>query len=183
MLASGFLLPNLSARQFEQNNLTTVVQCALDKSGMPADLLELELTESLVMDDPEMAQIAMKELKDLGVHLSLDDFGTGYSSLLYLRSFPFHQLKIDREFVSDIPSDTSAAALMNGIISIARNLNLETVAEGVETQEQLNFLVKSECDILQGFLFSKPLPADQYAQFLRQGTSLASVLEGGVCGL
>ncbi len=168
---------NLSARQFAQNNLVTVIQCALDKSGMPADLLELELTESLVMDDPDMARIALKELKKMGVHLSLDDFGTGHSSMLYLRSFPFDQLKIDREFVSDITTDAAAAALMNGIISIAHNLNLETVAEGVETQEQLNSLINSECDILQGFLFSKPLPAEQYAKLLRQGAPLASVTE------
>ena len=170
---------NLSARQFEQNNLITVVQCALDNSGMPADLLELELTESLVMDDPEMAQIAMQELKKLGVHFSLDDFGTGYSSMLYLRNFPFNQLKIDRGFVADITSDASSAALMNGIISIAHNLNLETVAEGVETQEQLNFLITTECDILQGYLFSKPVPAGQYAKLLRQGKPLISV-SGGV---
>ena len=166
---------NLSARQFEQNNLTTIVQGALDNSGMPADLLELELTESLVMDDPDMAQIALKELKKLGVHLSLDDFGTGYSSLLYLRNFPFNQLKIDRAFVADITSDAAAAALMSGIISIAHNLNLETVAEGVETQEQLNSLINSECDMVQGFLFSKPLSAEQYAQLLRTGANLSQV--------
>ena len=166
---------NLSARQFGQNNLTTIVQRALDNSGMPADLLELELTESLVMDDPDMAQVSLRELKALGVHLSLDDFGTGYSSLLYLRSFPFHQLKIDRAFVADITSDAAAAALINGIISIAHNLNLETVAEGVETQEQLDFLIAAECDILQGYLFSQPLPADQFAQLLRTGVNLSQV--------
>nr|WP_272977240.1 EAL domain-containing protein [Pelovirga terrestris] len=166
---------NLSARQFEQNDLTTIVQGALDNSGMPADLLELELTESLVMDDPEMAQIALKELKKLGVHLSLDDFGTGYSSMLYLRSFPFDQLKIDRGFVADITTDAAAAALMNGIISIAHNLHLETVAEGVESQEQLNSLIHSNCDIVQGFLFSKPLPAEQYAELLRTGVNLGSI--------
>ena len=166
---------NLSARQFEQNNLTTIVEHALDNNGMPPDLLKLELTESLVMDDPDMAQIALKELKDLGVHLSLDDFGTGHSSMLYLRRFPFDQLKIDRGFVADITTDAAAAALMNGIISIAHNLHLETVAEGVETQEQLNFLIAAQCDILQGFLFSKPVPAEQYAQLRRTGANLSQV--------
>lgn len=166
---------NLSARQFEQKDLTIIIQHALKQSGMHPDLLELELTESILMENPGEAQQTLQKLKNLGIHLSLDDFGTGYSSFNYLRRFPFDTLKVDQSFIQDVTTDPSCASVVSGIIGIAHNLNLAAVAEGVETQEQLDFLITCECDILQGYLFSKPLPAEQYAQFLCAGVNLGDV--------
>jgi EAL domain-containing protein (putative c-di-GMP-specific phosphodiesterase class I) len=171
---------NLSARQFQSGDLSVEIRTILTQSGMPAELLNLELTESITMEDPDHAQQILRQLKDLGVDLSLDDFGTGYSSLIYLCKFPFDHLKIDRTFIRNIDLETSGKALLKGIIDISHTLNLTAVAEGVETQEQLETLIDYGCDILQGYLFSKPLPAEDFARLLRQGTSLAKVLGGGV---
>jgi EAL domain-containing protein (putative c-di-GMP-specific phosphodiesterase class I) len=131
-------------------------------------LLELELTESMVMNDPVAAEQAMQSLKDLGVSLSLDDFGTGYSSLNYLRRFPVDSLKIDRSFISDVATDPSAASVVASVIDIAHNLGLTAVAEGVETREQLAFLAGCGCDMYQGYLFSKPQPTSEFADMLRE---------------
>ncbi len=159
---------NLSARQFRQGDLTLVVSTLLHESGLDPALLELELTESMMMDEPDNARVTLQELKKLGVGLSLDDFGTGYSSLNYLRRFPVDSLKIDQSFIRDITTDPTGASVVTSIIDIAHNLNLIAIAEGVETQDQLDFLCGNNCDAVQGYLFSRPLPAADFSAFLEQ---------------
>ncbi|WP_282756106.1 putative bifunctional diguanylate cyclase/phosphodiesterase [Desulfuromonas thiophila] len=164
---------NLSSRQFRSGDLPTAVAAALRHSALPASRLELELTESMVMDDPAGAVQTMQQLKGCGLQLSLDDFGTGYSSLNYLRHFPVDCLKIDASFIRDVDRDPSAAAVVTSIIDIAQNLGLTTIAEGVETHAQLTFLRRCQCDALQGYLYSRPLPAADFAQLLAQPPALA----------
>ncbi len=178
-LAPLLMSVNLSARQFQAGTLATEVQTILEQSGMPAELLDLELTESITMEDPDHAQQILQTLKGLGISLSLDDFGTGYSSLIYLSRFPFNHLKIDQNFVQNMAQESSATDLLKGIIDIAHTLNLTAIAEGVETREQLKILSDHGCDMLQGYLFSKPLPPADFARLLRAGTSLEHVLEEG----
>jgi diguanylate cyclase (GGDEF)-like protein len=148
---------NLSARQFQQAGLAARVRAALEHSGLPPSCLEIEITESTVMRDTEEAAGVLRSLKALGVALSIDDFGTGYSSLSYLKTFPLDVLKIDRSFVADVIFDANDAAITRAIIALAHSLNLEAVAEGVETPEQAAFLKENGCDELQGYLFSKPV--------------------------
>ncbi|RNF38783.1 bifunctional diguanylate cyclase/phosphodiesterase [Planococcus salinus] len=151
---------NISARQFSQSNLAATVSQALDQSGLDPKYLELELTESIIQG-ASSAVTAMKELKSMGLHLSIDDFGTGYSSLSYLKLFPIDTLKIDQYFTRNIQADTKDAALVDTIIRMAHNLELNVIAEGVETDEQLAFLRQRHCDQAQGYYFNKPLlPAD-----------------------
>ena len=131
----------------------------LDETGLEPHHLEIELTESTVMDHSDQAHMAMlSQIRELGVRLSIDDFGTGYSSLSYLKNMPFNAIKIDRSFVKDITRDSNDEAIILAIISMAHNLNLEIIAEGVETQEQLDFLRAHHSEKIQGFFFSKPLP-------------------------
>jgi len=160
---------NLSARQFRKGDLPQFVEEVLRDVDLDPRLLDLELTESMVMDDPKGAERTMRDLKSLGVSLSLDDFGTGYSSLNYLRRFPVDSLKIDRSFIRDVADDPSGASVVTSVIDIAHNLGLTSVAEGVETSEQLAFLAACGCDIYQGYLCSKPLPAEELAALLREG--------------
>ncbi|MFO7813522.1 MAG: EAL domain-containing protein, partial [Pelovirga sp.] len=169
---------NLSARQFRQGDLAATVNSILSESGLDPGLLELELTESMIMDDPQGAEQALVALKNLGVSLSLDDFGTGYSSLNYLSRFPVDHLKIDQSFIRDIGTSAARTAVVSSIIDIAHNLQLMAIAEGVETQDQLAFLVANKCDAMQGYLFSKPLPAGAFAQLLRQGICLNDIVSG-----
>jgi len=159
---------NLSARQFCQGDLASTVNTILCQSGLDPDFLELELTESMVMDDPQGAEQTLISLKNLGVSLSLDDFGTGYSSLNYLSRFPVDHLKIDQSFTRDIGTSDARTAVVSSIINIAHNLQLTAIAEGVETHEQLAFLMANDCDAVQGYLFSKPLPAEDFATLLKQ---------------
>ena len=158
---------NLSVRQFLQNDLVSSIAAALAETGLAPDCLELELTESLVMTDVEHAIGILRQLKDLGVYLSIDDFGTGYSSLSYLKRFPIDVLKIDQSFVRDISVDADDAAITVSIISLAHSLKLHVIAEGVETQEQLDFLRHHGCDEMQGYLFSPPIAAEQFIQLLQ----------------
>ncbi|QDZ28591.1 EAL domain-containing protein [Noviherbaspirillum sp. UKPF54] len=164
---------NVSARQFTGQDLETVVTAALERHRIAPQCLTLELTESMLMEEPEKAIQRLARLKRLGVLLSLDDFGTGYSSLAYLSRFPMDQLKIDRSFVTGIDSDTRAANIANSIIDLAHCMQLKVVAEGVETASQLAYLAKNRCDEIQGFYFSKPVPADEFASQVRQGKRLA----------
>lgn len=152
---------NVSARQFLENSLTSQVASALKSAGLDPRWLELELTESLIMRDVEGAIERMHELKKLGVSLAIDDFGTGYSSLSTLRRFPLSRLKIDRSFIADIPSKAGDMAITSAIVSLGRTLELEVVAEGVETEEQAHFLAGAGCETLQGFLFARPLPPSE----------------------
>lgn len=149
---------NLSARQLKADIISTI-EVALAVSGLPAQSLELELTESMIMGNPQESVTTLAKLKALGLTIAVDDFGTGYSSLSYLKRFPIDTLKIDREFVRDITNDPDDAAITSAIIALAHSLELNVVAEGVETQEQLNFLAEQGCDQVQGFLLSKPLSA------------------------
>ena len=164
---------NLSARQFAQKNLAESIMTILQETGLPASDLEIELTESLVMTDVERAVGVLDELKAIGVQLSIDDFGTGYSSLSYLKRFPIHVLKIDQSFVRDIASSTDDAAIVALIISLAHSLKLNVIAEGVETPEQLAYLNQHDCDEMQGYLFSRPVPAAAFETLLRQDKCLS----------
>jgi diguanylate cyclase (GGDEF)-like protein/PAS domain S-box-containing protein len=151
---------NVSARQFRENHITAAVAEALAESGLEPKYLELELTESLVMQDVERAIETMKELRGLGVRLSIDDFGTGYSSLSALKRFPVERLKIDRSFIQDLPDDEDDRAVAAAVISLGQKLNLRVIAEGVETEAQVAFLRENHCDELQGYHFSRPVVAD-----------------------
>jgi len=167
------LAVNLSARQFQQKDLTTFIRDVLQETGLDARYLELEITESLAMDDVHQAISILHSLKELGVQISIDDFGTGYSSLSYLKKFPIQTLKIDRSFVNDISHDPDDAAIASSIIVMAHSLKLNVIAEGVETASQLNFLRDRNCNEMQGYLFSKPLSAEAFEEMLASGISLS----------
>jgi predicted signal transduction protein with EAL and GGDEF domain len=155
---------NLSAYQFNRDDIVQVVRRALRDSGLNPELLELELTESLTLDDTERAIATMHKLKDLGVALSLDDFGTGWSSLSYLRRFPLDRIKIDRSFMRDVVTDPTASALVRSIITLGKTLGLGCIAEGVETHEQFGYMRQLLCHEVQGFLFSPAVPEEQLAE-------------------
>lgn len=157
---------NLSARQFRQKGLEQMIARVLQETGCNATCLELEITESVIMESPEIATDTLNKLSEMGVQLSIDDFGTGYSSLSYLKRFPIHSLKIDRSFVRDITTDADDAAIAKAIIALAHSMKLEIVAEGVETIDQLNFLREQKCDYMQGYYFSTALPPAQLQEFL-----------------
>jgi EAL domain-containing protein (putative c-di-GMP-specific phosphodiesterase class I) len=157
---------NLSARQLRDERLVDRVAQALADTGMDPDGLELEITESVVMQQPEASLGLLRRVRALGVRLSMDDFGTGYSSLSHLKLLPINTVKIDQSFVRDIPADENDAAIAQAIIVLARTLRLGVIAEGVETHEQLEFLRAHGCDTMQGYLFSPPLPAAELARFL-----------------
>jgi diguanylate cyclase (GGDEF)-like protein/PAS domain S-box-containing protein len=161
---------NLSPRQFNQSELVIDIINILEDTGLPPENLELEITESMVMSNPERATAILRELRAVGVHLAIDDFGTGYSSLGYLKSFPVHTLKIDRSFIQDVPADPDDVAITHAIIAMGHSLRLDVVAEGVETAEQLAFLREHGCDYMQGFLVGKPMPAEELSRLLAERT-------------
>lgn len=163
---------NLSFRQFNQVDLSERLVRILDESGLDPSYLELELTESILVQNVELTIAKLNELKSMGVQISLDDFGTGYSSLSYLQQFPFDLLKIDRCFVQDINTNTTNAALTNAIIQMAHSLNLKVIAEGVETREELAILYENKCDNIQGYLFSRPVKAEDFKRMLQEGKQL-----------
>ena len=164
---------NLSARQFQQKNLKDAVGQILGDTKVDPSLIEFEITESLLMNDPEGAARTLHSLKESGVGLSMDDFGTGYSSLGYLKRFPIDTLKIDRTFVRDISTDADDATLTRAIINLAQTLRLKVVAEGVETEAQLGFLCSNGCDEMQGYFFARPAHAEECERMLREGRKLA----------
>lgn len=166
-LSSLVIAVNLSAVQFRQPNLPELVARILEEAQLPPDYLELELTEAVAMDDPQTAVAVMDDLFDRGVRMSIDDFGTGYSSLSYLKRFKVYKLKIDQSFVRDISDDPEDKAIVTAIINLASSLGMHTIAEGVETASQLAFLRLQGCDEVQGYYFSKPLPADEFESFAR----------------
>jgi len=164
---------NLSALQFQRQNLVKMIKSALDDTGLNPDRLEMEITESVVMDEVESAITTMREINEMGVRISIDDFGrTGYSSLGYLKRFPIHALKIDRTFVRDITTDRDSATIAAAIISMGHSLRLKVIAEGVETREQMDFLRQRDCDEVQGFLFSPPVPEEMFLKLLRKKDNL-----------
>ncbi|OYE01075.1 putative bifunctional diguanylate cyclase/phosphodiesterase [Nostoc sp. 'Peltigera membranacea cyanobiont' 232] len=161
---------NLSSRQFEQPYLVEIVNQILEETGLEASSLELEVTESFLMADIDRSVKILKQLRELGICLALDDFGTGYSSLNYLKRFPVNMLKIDRSFVQDVMSNPDSAAVTDAIIALAKSLRLKITAEGVETQEQLEYLQMRGCDEGQGYYFSCPVPADIIAPMLQKSS-------------
>ncbi|MBF0585077.1 MAG: EAL domain-containing protein, partial [Magnetococcales bacterium] len=172
---------NLSASQFHRpTELIESVAQALRESQLDPAFLELEITESMMMEDESKAIETMKQLQQMGVTLSVDDFGTGYSSLGSLKKFPIHALKIDRSFIRDLADATSDEnAIVQAILSLAKKLNLRVVAEGVETREQWTFLQQEGCDEIQGYCFSRPLGVEPFAEFVRQHNDTSSVADGG----
>ncbi|WP_207801065.1 MULTISPECIES: bifunctional diguanylate cyclase/phosphodiesterase [Gammaproteobacteria] len=172
-LFHGRVAVNLSARQFNQPNLVHSILAILDKTGLPAEALELEITEGMVMTNPEKAIQIMTELANCGIHLALDDFGTGYSSLAYLKRFPIHCLKIDKAFIDDIHTSARERNMVASIISMAHNLDLSVVAEGVEYAEQLMVLSTLRCETVQGFYFAKPMQGADFEVFAEEKTALS----------
>ncbi len=160
---------NLSTLQLHESNLTETVREVLEQSGLAPQYLELEFTESAIMQNVKETIAIMLQFKTMGLHLSIDDFGTGYSSLSYLKQFPVDKLKIDQSFVSNIARDPNDAAIVQAIIALARTLGMTTIAEGVETEAQLGYLRSVHCKEMQGYLFSRPLPAEEFAALLARG--------------
>jgi EAL domain-containing protein (putative c-di-GMP-specific phosphodiesterase class I) len=151
---------NISTIQLQQKNFVETVEEILEEVGLDSEWLELEVTESILMEDTEQLKENLAKLKKLGVSIAIDDFGTGYTSLSYLRHFSFDRVKIDRSFINDISGDKNGKMITATIISLAQKLNMRVIAEGVEDQVQLSFLKKENCDAGQGYYFSRPLPAD-----------------------
>lgn len=174
---AGFNLPsvsvNLSARQLQSDTLLDDVAKTIAASGLPPACLDLEITESMLMQNAEQAILTLNGLKAMGVTLSLDDFGTGYSSLAYLKRFPLDAVKVDRSFVRDIVADSDDASITRAVITMAHHLKLKVVAEGVETAEQLAMLISHQCDVIQGYFFARPLAVDAMSELLASGRQLA----------
>jgi len=159
--------------QFKNPNLTAMVMAALQASGLPASRLELEITESVLLQNSEATLEILHELRSQGVRISLDDFGTGYSSLSYLRSFPFDKIKIDRSFVQELASRDDSMAIVRAVTGLGRSLGIVTTAEGVETEEQLDLLRREGCTQAQGYLFSPPRPAAEVEGMLSDAATAA----------
>ncbi len=170
---------NLSARQFRQSNLVEQVERAITESGIDPGLLELEITEGLLVENVEATIATLDQLNTMGLQVSIDDFGTGYSSLSYLKRFPLDTLKIDQSFVRDVTTDPDSAAIAQAIIGLASSLRLKVIAEGVETEQQLAFLQNEGCQEVQGYLFCKPLPAEELALWLNENRDALPHLKAG----
>ena len=159
---------NISARQFTDPDFLQIVEDALMDSGLAPEHLELEITESMLIGDVKRIELQLKRLKKMGIRVALDDFGTGYSSLSYLKNFPVDVLKIDQSFIREMTHDSRDANIARAIIEMGHSLGQNIVAEGVETEEQLRYLVHRECDIIQGYFFSPPLPGSKMTALLHQ---------------
>ncbi len=163
----GYVAINLSTNELENENFVSTIEKELAASNCRPEWIELEITEGYTMRHPEHAIRILQSMKDLGIRLSIDDFGTGYSSLSYLKRLPVHKLKIDQSFVSGLPENGDDAAIVKTIISLAKTMNFNLIAEGVETKEQEKFLIENGCDNIQGYLHAKPMPADEMEEFLQ----------------
>ena len=163
---------NVSAVQFRQEGFREFIRKVLNETGLASQYLELELTESLLLSNADVRFQVLQDLKAMGLKLAIDDFGTGYSSFSYLKHFPVSKLKIDRSFVRDVAVNPDDAAITSAIISMAKNLNLRVIAEGVENEAQMAFLRAHHCDEIQGYYFSKPLSTDEVVNKLRDGLAL-----------
>jgi EAL domain-containing protein (putative c-di-GMP-specific phosphodiesterase class I) len=170
---------NLSPRQFRQPDLAATIRSILIDCGLDSHHLELEITETVAMHDPEATQLVLEKLSDIGVCHAIDDFGTGYSSLAYLKRFPIDFLKIDQSFVRGIPEDYDDANIVRAIIALGRSLEVTLIAEGVETEAQSDFLHAQGCHEIQGFLISRPKPAAELEKMLAESSALARVTGGG----
>jgi EAL domain-containing protein (putative c-di-GMP-specific phosphodiesterase class I) len=159
---------NLSVVQFTHPNLASEISNVLKQTKIPPHQLELEITESVLMQDTTLAVSILKKLSEMGIKISIDDFGTGFSSLNYLKNLPLDYLKIDQTFIKDFSLRTNSA-ITKAIVTLAQSLDMKTIAEGVETEEQRKFLMEINCDEAQGYLFSKPIPRDEMGELLRTG--------------
>ena len=159
---------NLSPAQLNSRNLVSMVTSVLDESGLPPGRLQLEITETVLLQNTFSTLATLHELRKMGVQIALDDFGTGYSSLSYLRSFPFDKIKIDRSFIQDLSNGAEPFAIVNAVAGLAKCLNMTSTAEGVETQQQMEVLQAIGCTEMQGYLFSQPRPASEIRQFFAQ---------------
>lgn len=168
---------NISAVQLQQRGLVDIVRGALSDAGIEPHMLQLEITESAAMQTFDMTMKALRELRAMGVGVAIDDFGTGQSSLIYLKHFPIDTVKIDKEFLRDVTADETAAAIVSYVINLAHTLQLKVVAEGVETEEQYTFLRHYACDLMQGYLFSKPIPGPEVLPFLQKAVFQPKTLE------
>jgi EAL domain-containing protein (putative c-di-GMP-specific phosphodiesterase class I) len=175
-LPLGTIAVNISAAQFRDEKFSEGIFAILDETGLDPRSLELELTEGVLMKHAQSTTSTLGALKARGVRLAVDDFGTGYSSLSYLREFPINALKIDQSFIRQITVSPDETSIVTAVISMARSLNLRVVAEGVETNEELAFLLAHQCDEAQGYYFSRPVPAQQFAKLLETGISHALLL-------
>ncbi|MDW7748027.1 EAL domain-containing protein [Halomonas sp.] len=164
----GPVAVNISSLQFRRDGFLTDVQAELDAAGLPPELLELEVTESVLLDGSESAIALINDLKAMGIRVALDDFGTGFSSLSYLRDLPIHKVKLDRAFIQDIATNRSNAAIVQGIITMAHHLDLTVVAEGIEEREQQQDLIRRNCDLLQGYYFARPMPRKAIMELPKQ---------------
>jgi EAL domain-containing protein (putative c-di-GMP-specific phosphodiesterase class I) len=166
----GFPAPrvavNLSARQIHQGNLPALIQEILQSSHLDPENLKLELTETFLIHETEETLQTLREIKAMGVHLYIDDFGAGYASLRYLKSFPVDGIKLDQSLIHHLPHNTNDAAIVDALISLGKAMGLQVIAEGVETQEQADFLEEHGCDAMQGYWFAPPLPANESAQHM-----------------
>lgn len=169
---------NLSIRQFRHGSeLVETIKTTLTTTGLLAEYLELEITESMMMEDMKEAVDLMEQVKKLGVQISVDDFGTGYSSLSSLKNLPIQTLKIDRSFITELIDDQDSVVIVSAIISLAKQLNLKVVAEGVENAAQAEFLKKKGCDTLQGYFYARPMPAQEFETFLNKDFASENVLK------
>jgi len=164
---SLMLSVNLSSHQFRKKEFMQVLHSALNDSGLPAEQLQLELTERIIMHEDDFTVSRLQRINDLGIHLSIDDFGTGYSSMSYLKRFPLNELKIDKSFVDDVCSDEDDGVIVAAMINLAHALNLRVIAEGVEKKEQLHWLAENGCDAIQGYYFSRPLPVSEFEALMQ----------------
>jgi EAL domain-containing protein (putative c-di-GMP-specific phosphodiesterase class I) len=167
---------NLSARQFQQKNLVETIAQVLESTKLEPSYLELEITESIAMQDINFTISVLRALRSMGIQIAIDDFGTGYSSLSSLKYFPLDKLKIDQSFVRELVTDSYDAAIITALVALGHGMKLEVIAEGVETQEQMAFLRSVKCDGIQGYLLSRPLPAQEATNLFIRKTPL-SVLE------
>jgi EAL domain-containing protein (putative c-di-GMP-specific phosphodiesterase class I) len=169
---------NLSSAQLSRTGLAEAVEAALADTQLDACMTELEITENVVMQNIDSAIITLEHLKAMGVSVSMDDFGTGYSSLSYLRRLPVDTVKIDKSFVRELPDNKEDASIAMAIIAMAKSLNLNVVAEGVENHRQLNFFRQQGVQVVQGYLFSKPVPADAFGRMLEQQCTPGAIIQG-----
>lgn len=161
---------NMAAPQFRERDIVVQTAAILAETGLPAELLELEITEGLLIGDIDAIEEKLRAFRSLGLKIAIDDFGTGYSSLSYLSRFPITTLKIDRAFIHDLENNKSTAEIARAIIGLSRGLELEVVAEGAETAEHIDFLTEQGCGTVQGFFYSRPLPAAEFEVMLRRGS-------------
>jgi EAL domain-containing protein (putative c-di-GMP-specific phosphodiesterase class I) len=167
-LNPGVLSLNLSMKQLRKKNFTNTIESNIEKYNFDPEWLGLEITEGYVMQNPEEAIVKLKKLSDIGIKIAIDDFGTGYSSLSYLKRLPVKTLKIDQSFIRDIPEDEEDTAIVKAIIALSKSLNMEVIAEGVENEKQLSFLIENNCNNIQGYYYAKPMPADEMKKYLEK---------------